>query len=216
MERVIHRGPTTESTSGGIIILFLRYESFSQYIRAYPITTAVLFVQIALFACMTIVGSSTDNETLIRFGALVNAPPYSGEIWRYFSAIFLHIGFDHLLFNSFSIFIFAPPLERLLGKWRYLIFYLGSGLAGNLISELLSREIHISAGASGAIYGIFASYLYIALFRKEAIDKQSSTTIKTVLVVGVIYSFISPNVNWYAHLGGFLAGMLLFRQMIRR
>lgn len=165
---------------------------------------------------MTWVGSSTDEETLIRFGALVNVPPFAGEYWRYFAAMFLHIGFDHLLFNSFSIFVFAPPLERLLGHWRYAIFYLGSGLAGNLISELLFRGVHISAGASGAIYGIFAAYLYIAIFRKAAIDKQSATTIKTVLVVGVIYSFLIPNVNWYAHLGGFVAGMLLFRQMIRK
>ncbi len=184
--------------------------------RSYPITTAILLIQTALFVWMSIVGSSTDSETLIQFGALVNVPPYSGEYWRYLAAVFLHIGFDHLLFNSFSIFVFAPPLERLLGKWRYTVFYLGSGLAGNLISELLFRGTHLSAGASGAVYGIFAAYLYIALFRKEAMDKQSSTTIKTVLVVGVVYSLIVPNVNWYAHLGGFLGGMLLFRQMIRR
>lgn len=165
---------------------------------------------------MTWAGGSTDEETLIQFGALLNVPPYAGEYWRYMAAMFLHIGFDHLLFNSFSIFVFAPPLERLLGPWRYAIFYLGSGLAGNLISELLFRDVHLSAGASGAIYGIFAAYLYIALFRKEAIDKQSAVTIKVVLAVGVVYSFLISNVNWYAHLGGFAGGMLLFRQMINR
>lgn len=197
-------------------ILFLRYESFRQYIRLYPVTTAILLIQVLLFVLMTWLGSSTDEETLLRFGAMLNVPPYSGEYWRYFAAIFLHIGFNHLLFNSFSIFVFAPPLERLLGAWRYAVFYLGSGLAGNLVSELLTRDVHLSAGASGAIYGVFGAYLYIALFRKSAIDKQSSVTIKAVLVVGIIYSFLMPNVNWYAHLGGLAAGMLLFRQMIHK
>ncbi|WP_127585155.1 rhomboid family intramembrane serine protease [Paenibacillus koleovorans] len=197
-------------------MLFVRYESFRQYIRLYPVTSAILLVNIALFVLMTWVGSSKNPETLIQFGALFSEPPYSGEYWRYVAAAFLHIGFDHLLFNSFSIFVFAPPLERLLGHWRYAVFYLGSGVIGNVVGELLHRGVHLSAGASGAIYGIFAAYLYIAIFHKQAIDKSSSTTIKIVLVVGVIYSFITPSVNWYAHLGGFAGGWLLFRQMIRR
>lgn len=197
-------------------MLFLRYESFRQYIRLYPVTTLILLVQAALFALMTVEGSSTDRETLIRFGAIYHVPPYSGEYWRYFASIFLHIGFDHLLFNSFSLFVFAPPLERLLGHFRYAVFYVGSGLAGNLFSELLTRTEHIAAGASGAIYGVFAAYLYISLFYKQIMDQQSASTIKTVLIIGFIYSLLIPQVNLLGHAGGFLGGFFLFRQMIKR
>jgi rhomboid protease GluP len=197
-------------------MLFLRYESFRQYIRWYPVTTAILVIQLIVFAAMALAGGTKDNETLVRFGALLNYPPFSGEYWRYLASIFIHIGFDHLLFNSFSLFVFAPPLERLLGKWKYMLFYLGSGFVGNLATVLFSSGFVLSAGASGAIYGIFAAYLFIALFYKQALDKQSSSTIKIVIVLGFVYTFLIPQINIAGHVGGFIGGFLLFAPMIRR
>ncbi|PYI56452.1 rhomboid family intramembrane serine protease [Paenibacillus flagellatus] len=197
-------------------MLFLRYESFRQYVRWYPVTTAILAVQLIMYLWMEIDGSTNDPETLLRFGALVNAAPFSGDYWRYFASQFLHSGFSHLLFNSFSLFVFAPPLERLLGKWKYAVFYLGSGFIGNLAFVLLGKETVVSVGASGSIYGVFAAYLFIALFFKKALDKQSSSTIKTVVIVGFIYSFLIPQINLYAHIGGFIGGFLLFAPLFRR
>ncbi|GAA3400843.1 rhomboid family intramembrane serine protease [Paenibacillus hodogayensis] len=199
-------------------MLFLRYESFKQYIRWYPVTTAILAIQLIMYVWMEIDGSTERTETLVKFGALVSQFPWSGEYWRYFASMFLHSGFDHLLFNSFSLFVFAPPLERMLGKWKYLVFYLGSGFIGNLATVLLYKQSEpvVSVGASGAIYGIFAAYLFIALFFKKALDKQSSSTIITVVVVGLIYSFLIPQVNYYAHIGGFIGGFLLFAPLLRR
>ncbi|MEF3302626.1 rhomboid family intramembrane serine protease [Paenibacillus sp. GYB003] len=199
-------------------MLFLRYENFRQYIRWYPITTAILALQLVMYVWMEIDGSTRSDETLIRFGALLNEFPYSGEYWRYFASIFLHSGFDHLLFNSFSLFVFAPPLERMLGKWKYALFYLGSGFIGNLATALFYKgeETIVSVGASGAIYGVFAAYLFISLFFRRALDKQSSSTIVTVVVVGFIYSFLIPQINFYAHIGGFIGGFLLFAPLLRR
>lgn len=198
-------------------MLFLRYESFRQYIRWYPVTSIIIALQAALFIWMSLSGGTRNEETLLRFGALINDMPYSGQYWRYFASQFLHIGFDHLLFNSFSLFVFAPPLERLLGKWKYGLFYLGSGFIGNLATVMVYREeLILSAGASGAIYGIFAAYLFIAIFFKKALDKQSSSTIKTVVIVGFVYSFLIPQVNAAAHIGGFIGGFLLFAPLFRR
>lgn len=197
-------------------MLFLRYENFRQYIRWYPVTTIILFVQIVMYGWMEIVGSTSDNYTLVRFGALVNEAPFAGQYWRYFASQFLHSGFDHLLFNSFSLFVFAPPLERMLGKWKYAVFYLGSGFIGNLATVLFFHGPVVSVGASGAIYGVFAAYLFIALFYKKALDKQSSSTIVTIVVVGFIYSFLIPQINYYAHIGGFVGGFLLFAPLLRR
>lgn len=196
-------------------MLFLRYENLKQYLKMYPITSFILIAQIVLYAWMEIVGSSTDPATLIRFGAMYVLPGESPEYWHFFASIFLHIGFNHLLFNSIAIFIFAPPLEVMLGKWNYIVYFLGCGFAGNVFSQMLHSDIHYSAGASGAIYGIYAAFLYLAIFRKGVLDQGTSSTIKIVLIIGVIHSLLVPKINLYAHLGGFVGGFVLFAIIMR-
>lgn len=192
-------------------MLFLRYENWRQYVRLYPITVTILVINVILFALMEIYGSSKGTPTLLRFGAMFGIPghPLQPEWWRYFSSVFLHIGGPHLLFNSFALFVFAPPLERMLGKMRYSLFYLACGAGGNVVSHWLHQDYYISAGASGAVYGIFAAYLFLALFRKELLDQQSKQTIMVILVIGLIYSIVMKGVNLYAHAGGFLSGFAI-------
>jgi rhomboid protease GluP len=195
-------------------MMFIRYEKPKEYLRLYPVTTTLLLIIVAVFVAMLIAGNPTDPETLIRFGAQVNAPPYQSEWWRYVTALFIHIGFEHLLFNGFAIFVFAPPLERMLGNIRYLALFLGSGIIGNLAGQLLYRDVNVSAGASGAIYGVFAAFAYLSWFRKDVFDKQSRKTVMTMLIIGLIYSLIVPRVNLYAHLGGFVGGFLILHIML--
>ncbi|MCC2683125.1 MAG: rhomboid family protein [Paenibacillaceae bacterium] len=195
-------------------MIFLRYEKPMQYIRMYPVTTAILLIIIAVFAAMLITGSPTDPETLIRFGAQVNAPPYESQLWRIVTAMFIHIGFEHLLFNGFALYVFAPPLERMLGKLKYTLLYFGSGIVGNLAGQLLYQDVHVSAGASGAIYGVFAAYAYLSWLRKGLFDKQTRSTVNVMLAMGLIYTLLVPKVNLYAHLGGFVGGFLILHVMI--
>jgi rhomboid protease GluP len=203
----------------GSLVIFLRYESFRGYLKLYPITSLIIALNTVLFLAMAVSGGSTNNATLIRFGALSSYPPYD-DLWRYAASVFLHIGFDHFLFNNFAIFIFAPPLERILGKGRYIVFYLGSGIAANIVSNfifgaVLSSRV-LSAGASGAIYGIYAAFLYMAIFRKHALDYDSRKTIMIIIVIGFVYSFFTPHVNLFAHAGGLAAGFALFAFWFRR
>jgi len=197
-------------------MIFLRYESFSQYIRFYPVTFSILLIQIVMFAIMAFSGGTTNPETLIRFGAMYSFPGVAPEYWRYFTAIFLHIGFPHLLFNSFALYVFAPPLERILGKWNYIVFYLGSGFAGNALAQWLHTGSYFAAGASGAIYGIYGAFLYLGVFRRGLLDEASRKTINIILVLGIIYSLIIPQVSLTGHLGGLLGGFILFAIMFRR
>ncbi|MFC6454539.1 rhomboid family intramembrane serine protease [Paenibacillus vulneris] len=190
-------------------MMFSRTESLKQYIRLYPVNTAILVIQLLVMAGMTIYGSSKDNSTLIRFGAMFDLPRMEPELWRYVTSIFVHIGFEHLLFNSFAIYVFAAPLERMLGSFRYAVFYLLCGIAGNIASAWLHKDYYIGAGASGAIYGVYAAYLYLSVFRKDLIDYQTKQTIRIIVVIGFIYSIVVPNVDLYAHLGGFAGGLLV-------
>ena len=129
-------------------MIFLRYESFRQYVRWYPVTTAILALNLLFFAETAIMG---DRSVLMKYGALVHWAPYNTEVWRYVMSMFLHGGFDHLLFNMFAVFVFAPPLEYLLGSLKYSALYFGSGIIGNVASILLNEPGTVSVGASGAI-----------------------------------------------------------------
>ncbi|MBP1990350.1 rhomboid family intramembrane serine protease [Paenibacillus eucommiae] len=189
--------------------MFVRTESFKQYIRLYPITSLLILANIVMLILMEISGSSQESITLLKFGALFDLPDIQPEAWRYVSAIFLHIGVTHLLFNCFALCVFAPPLELMLGKWRYALLYVVCGIFGNLMSQWMHKDYFVSAGASGAIFGIYGAYLFLALFRKDIIDSQTKKTIATIIGVGFISSIVVPNVDLYAHLGGFIGGLVV-------
>lgn len=196
--------------------MFVRRESFKEYIRYYPITAALIAINVVMVILMEIYGSSQSTYTLLRFGALYGLEGFvNPEWWRYITPIFLHGGWAHLLFNSFGLLVFAPPLERMLGKWRYIACYFFSGIAGNLVSAVLHQDDFVSVGASGAIYGIYAAYIYLAIFRKDIMDYSSRKTIQTIVIIGFVYSIIPfNNIDLWAHLGGFLGGLAFMALLV--
>jgi rhomboid protease GluP len=189
--------------------VFARRESLKEYIQKYPVTFTLIVIQLLVMAAMEWYGSSKDSNTLLRFGAMFNIPGMHPEPWRYVTSIFIHIGWEHLLFNSFALYVFAAPLERLFGASRYILFYLACGIIGNLVSALLHSDVYIGAGASGAIYGVYGAYLYLSIFRKDMIEFETRQTVIPIIVIGFIYSILAPHIDIYAHLGGFLGGLAL-------
>lgn len=201
-------------------MIFIRYEKWKSYIRYYPVTCILILANVLMFIVLMLNGGSTNIETLVKYGGTVNIPPFKEEMWRYFSAMFLHNGFAHLLFNCFALLVFAPPLERLLGWWRYALLYLGGGYLANLLAVSISaRSVvdvgTVSVGASGAIYAVYGAFLYIAVLQRGMMDEGSRKTLYGLLTFGVIMSFATPNVDWMAHLGGLLAGFFLYGLIIR-
>ncbi|MFC4598440.1 rhomboid family intramembrane serine protease [Cohnella hongkongensis] len=196
-------------------MIFLRNETFRGYVRAYPVTALILAVNVVVFLLDHL---ALDRELSIR-GMFYLEPYFNrdglAEPWRYVTSIGLHDGWEHLLFNSFSILVFAPPLERMLGHTRYFVYYVLSGIAGNVMSVIIYVGTeHYSLGASGAIYGLFGAYLYLAVFRRFALDEATRKTIYITLGFGLIYSFLVPNVNIWAHIGGALAGLALMAMYV--
>jgi len=199
-------------------MIFIRYENWKSYLRYYPVTCLILAANIVMFLITVFSGGSTDSYVQLRFGALTNVEPFASEYWRLFSSMFLHLGFTHLFSNSFAILVFAPPLERLLGHWKYALLYLGSGVIANVISLEVYRqtlEPHLSVGASGAIYGVYGAFLYIALFQRNMMDESSRKTLYSILMIGIVFSIMVAQINWMAHFGGLVAGFFLYGLIIR-
>jgi len=206
-------------------MIFLRYESFRSYLKLYPATSIIIAANIVYFIVVAMTGSTLDGLHLYHYGAFITDPildPFGlQEPWRYITSMFMHSGLEHLLFNMFALLVFAPPLERLLTSWKYVIFYLLCGIGGNLLVALVKQSSYnIGVGASGAIYGIYGAFLFISLFRKAWLDEGSRKTVYMILIMGCIYSLLVPRVSFWGHVGGALTGFLLYnlfdRAMTRR
>lgn len=187
--------------------MFIRTENFQTFIRLYPVVTFILALQAVLWLFFSLPAHSVvlwrDTVTGYNLGVA------NGEWWRLITPILLHAGFTHLLFNSMSIFLFAPALERMLGKARFLLVYAGSGIIGNIGTYVTEPLDYVHVGASGAIFGLFGVYLFMVLFRNELIGQEHSKMIITLLAFAVLMSFINSNINMMAHLFGLCGGFLL-------
>ncbi|QOS78144.1 rhomboid family intramembrane serine protease [Paenibacillus sp. JNUCC31] len=199
-------------------MIFIRYENWKSYLNFFPLTSILLIANVVMFIVLSFNGGSTNSMTLLKFGALTNHELFAGEWWRYITSMFLHAGFSHLLFNSFALIVFAPPMERLLGTVRYGVLYLGGGVLGNILAVAWYNSggvPTISVGASGAIYAIYGAFLYVALFQRTMMDEASRKTLYTLLVFGIIFSFAMSGISWMAHLGGLLGGFFIYGLLIR-
>lgn len=190
--------------------MFIRSEkSIKEFIQFYPIVSTIVIIHLVLLLIVRILALPIGGQ-LYQWGAGSNILIHDGEYWRLLTSIFFHAGFSHALFNSFSLVLFGPALEQMLGKSKFICTYLLAGLAGNLGTYIVEpTAFYTYIGASGAIYGLFGLYIFMVVFRKHLIDSQNSRIVVTILVIGLIMTFIRPGINVYAHVFGFLGGLAL-------
>lgn len=194
--------------------MFTRTESFKEFIRYYPIVSIIISIHIVLYLLIDLPFS--PNGWLFESLAGVNLYIVDGEYWRLVTPIFIHAGFPHMLFNSFSLVLFGPALEQILGKGKFIFVYLTAGIAANIATFAIQPLTYIHVGASGAIFGLFGFFIAITKFRKDLISKNNSQIIITITVIGVVMTFLQPNINITAHLFGLLAGFLIGMAMIKK
>ncbi len=177
------------------------------------VTYVLLALIVGIWLLMELVGSSTDTATLIAFGANAGWQILvQGEIWRLFTSMFLHIGFMHLAFNAYALFIFGLEMERLYGPGRFLIVYNLSGLVGSLARFAFRGPLVLSAGASGAIFGVIGMNLaYFTLHRDSFGQFGRQRMMSTLMIIGInlVFGFTVPGIDNMAHMGGLVAGFAL-------
>src|SRR5437867_4640327 len=143
---------------------------FLQAVWARRSTYTYIFfaLNILVFLLMALAGGSTNEATLMAFGVKSNAEIAKGQWWRFITPIFIHIGLLHLFFNSYALWIVGPQVEKLYGGARFFILYVVTGIAGVLGSYWRHPE-SVSAGASGAIFGLFGALLVFGFKYRNSI-----------------------------------------------
>lgn len=184
--------------------MFIRTESFQQYVRYFPAVTFFIFLMMIIFVL-----GLYPLLPIMQYGTGINLYISEGQWWRLFTPIFLHQSFTHLLFNGFSLAIFGPTLEKYLGSFKFVLFFLATGFIANIATFFLKPLTYIHVGASGALFGILGFFLYIALYRKNDLSATEMNTIYTLTGIAVIMTFIQPNINIVGHISGLLAGLAL-------
>ena len=154
-------------------------------------TIGIAAINIAVFLVLECIGNTENGAWMLKAGAMYVPLFESGQYYRVITSMFLHFGFHHLVNNMFMLFVLGSQVEFETGKLRFLCIYMLSGIGGNLFSmlnEIQTADYAVSAGASGAIFGMVGALLYIAIRNGGRIG---SLTWKGILVMILVTSSIS-------------------------
>ena len=182
-----------------------------------PLTLLLIAVNVAVFIWELSIGALESRDSIIAAGALWKMDVLEGQVWRLFTAMFLHGGFDHLIGNCMVLYVLGMACEHGFGAWRAGAIYLLSGLAGSAMS--LAMTTGPSVGASGAIFGLCGAVsVFFLRYHKTFFLRDKRVSI--VLIVWAAWSiatgFLSPEIDNFAHIGGFVGGAVVAAIVPRR
>jgi rhomboid protease GluP len=180
--------------------------------EGYFITPILINLNILIFIIMALTGVNIiapDTESLLKWGANFRPSTLEGEGWRLITNCFLHIGIFHLLMNMYALLYIGLLLEPYLGKSKFIFAYLLTGIAAS-VASLWWHDLTISAGASGAIFGLYG--VFIALLTTNFIDGAARKSLLTSIGIFVGYNLINGmkgGIDNAAHIGGLISGLVI-------
>ena len=182
--------------------------------RNYPvITIGLAAINIIVFLYTDLTAGTWDTEAMIRFGAQYHPLIVEGgEYYRLLTACFLHFGVEHLMGNMLSLGVLGYRLEAILGHVRYLILYLLTGIGANIVSlvwDQFSGIWYVSAGASGAVFGIVGALFVILRKYRGAVDGVGWREMAIAVIVMVVTSGMDSSVDYVAHGACLVLGILI-------
>ena len=173
----------------------------------------MVMINIVVFIVLEIMGSTTDTLFMVRHGAMYEPlVAQQGEYYRLFTCMFLHFGVQHLFYNMLLLIFVGDMLEKVAGKVRYLLIYLGGGLLGNVLSMAVAERtgnFAVSAGASGAIFAVVGALLYLVVRNRDRVPEELRRRMVVMALLSLIQGFTQTGTDNMAHLGGFLGGILI-------
>lgn len=190
---------------------------FSDYHRRAPVTLALVALNIVFFLWTEVNGSSEDIQNMYRWGAMYGpAITEDHEYWRLVTAAFLHFGISHIANNMFLLLLMGDRLEWALGHVKYLILYLVSAVGANLFSMVLDLRLDpetfyrtVSAGASGAVFGVIGGLLWAVVRNRGRLEDLSARQMMIFAGLSFYYGLTAAGVDSKAHFGGLVTGFVM-------
>jgi len=186
------------------------------------LTNILIGINVIIYVITAILSQnlvSIDPTVLLNAGAQVNFLIMQGEVWRIFTAMFLHVGIAHVGLNMLSLFFIGPVVEVFYGKWRYLLIYLCSGIVGGLTSYFIMPPDFVAVGASGAIFGVFGALGVFYIVNRNALGAYGRGAIYNWIFwlgLNLVWNLADPRIAIWDHLGGLVAGMIIAALLIPR
>lgn len=172
-----------------------------------PIITNIIILTCILYFVLMLFNTkgNLSAANLLKYGANYQAYIQAGEWYRLFSCIFIHASILHLLLNMYTLKIIGSQIESFLGKIRFVIVFIISGLIGSLFSAILTKSV--SVGASGAIFGILGSLIYFSYHYRLLLGSSLKYEILPVVIFNLGIGLFIPGVDIWAHIGGLVGGI---------
>lgn len=183
-------------------------------------TAGLIIVNSAVFLILSMFGNTEDAYFMLQHGAMYGpSVTEAHEFYRLVTCLFLHFGIQHLLNNMVMLGALGWNLEKEIGKIKFLLIYFLSGIGGNLCSllwDIKRGEQVVSAGASGAIFGLMGALLYIVIANRGRLGRLSGRGMLILVALSLYFGLTSSGVDNFAHIGGLICGFLFSVLLYRR
>lgn len=176
-------------------------------------TIGLIIINIGVFLIFTLLGKSEDVLFMREYGAMYEPYVIEGhEYYRLLTSIFLHFGIEHLLNNMVMLGALGFNLEPEIGSLRLLLVYFLSGIGGNVCSLFVNvwlGKVVVSAGASGAVFGLTGALLCAVIRNKGRIGRLNKKRVLILVLLSLYIGLTTTGVDNAAHIGGLVCGFVL-------
>lgn len=197
----------------------MEYSNENRKSKRAVINIALVVLNVAVWCILELLGDTLDGGYIAGCGGMYPDLVINGEWYRLFTAMFLHFGAEHLANNMILLAAAGGKLEAAVGSVRYLIIYIGAGLAGNILSlyvMMRTGDYAVCAGASGAVFGIIGALAWAAIRNKGRFEGLTTKGLLFMIALCLYYGITTAGVDNWAHVGGMIGGFFLCILLYRK
>lgn len=190
-------------------------------LRRLPVVNIIIVaLNILIFMILSLLGDMESGYFVEQHGGMFPLRiTENGEWWRLVTSMFLHFGVQHLANNMLVLFCTGDKLELAVGRWRYVLIYFGSGICGGILSlcmMLRQQDYAVSAGASGAIFGVIGALLWIVIRNRGRLETLTTRRMLLMILLSLYLGFTGTGVDNWCHVGGVAGGFILSVLLYRK